>query len=362
MTVSGSVVVVGAFPPPVHGSAVSIAMVAEQLNGRCDLTTLDTSPGTLRRSVGYHVIRLSRYLRSCAVLIRRLRVPNGRLYITVDAGLGIYYSIGLVALGRLLGYSVFIHHHSFAYIDKPTGRMALLARVAGPSSTHIFLCREMERRYRSHYPSATRALRVSNAWHIDPVAAPPPRHAGPLKLGHLSNLGPEKGLIDVLQTLRELLARGCKAQLVLAGPASSPETEETISAAQREFGESLDYRGAVYEGDKDRFYGDIDVFLFPTRYANEAQPYVVFEAMAFGVPSLAFSRGCLANDLSEGGGVSIATGESFPEKALPVLLDWAADREQLEAARATSLERFRSHREQAKIEFAALIAAMLDGT
>ena len=37
---------------------------------------------------------------------------------------------------------------------------------------------------------------------------------------------------------------------------------------------ALDYRGPVYDADKLRFYQDIDLFVFATTYANEAQPTV----------------------------------------------------------------------------------------
>ncbi|MCG3024525.1 glycosyltransferase, partial [Escherichia coli] len=42
------------------------------------------------------------------------------------------------------------------------------------------------------------------------------------------------------------------------------------------------YFGPVYGEDKTRFLNDLDVFIFPSRYYNEAEPLVVYEAAASG--------------------------------------------------------------------------------
>jgi glycosyltransferase involved in cell wall biosynthesis len=213
----------------------------------------------------------------------------------------------------------------------------------------------MERRYRRHYPSARRSLLLSNAWHIDSADTPPVRADSLLVLGHLSNLGPEKGLYDVLDTLRSMLAQNKRVRLVLAGPPGTPEISRDIETAKKEFGDALDYRGPVFGADKDQFYRDIDVFLFPTRYWNEAQPYVVFEAMSQGAPSICYARGCLAGDLAEGGGFIVSPKSNFVDVALPLLVGWKSDPDGLRDARNRSLARARTHKAQAVAEFQTIV-------
>ena len=65
----------------------------------------------------------------------------------------------------------------------------------------------------------------------------------------------------------------------------------------------LEYRGALYGADKDAFFEAIDVFIFPTRYKNEAQPTVIFEAMSRGVPILSYERGCIKGQVGGAGAV-----------------------------------------------------------
>ena len=196
---------------------------------------------------------------------------------------------------------------------------------------------------------------LSNAWHIAPVDAPPTRPDNFLVLGHLSNLGPEKGLYDVLETFRVMLAQHKQVQLILAGPPTTTETRIKIEEAMEEFGDALDYRGPVYGTDKDKFYRSIDVFLFPTHYSNEAQPYVVFEAMSYGVPSICYARGCLAGDLREGGGLAVPVETNFVDAAVSYLADWESSSAGMHDARTISLARAHTHKAQASAEFQTLV-------
>lgn len=350
-----TVVIIGPFPPPMHGMANATAAVAEQLRPRCNLHVADISPGSLTRGLSYHLIKAGRVCLAAFSLLKHAGARGATLYIPPDAGLGMYYTTFFIILARLFRYRIFLHHHSFAYIDKRVALMALLARCAGSEAVHIFLCPRMESRYRSHYPWARSYLLLSNAWHMEPAETPPARPDNFLVLGHLSNLGPEKGLHEVLETFRKLSARNRRARLILAGPPTSPEVRKTIEDAQKEFGDALDYRGAVYGADKDKFYRDIDVFVFPTHYANEAQPYVVFEAMSQGAPSVCYARGCLAGDLSEGGGLAVPAEANFVDAAMSFLGDWQGNSAGLRAARSSSLARAHAHKAQADIEFGSLM-------
>jgi glycosyltransferase involved in cell wall biosynthesis len=180
--------------------------------------------------------------------------------------------------------------------------MGLLVRVAGAHTVHVFLCGCMKARFLKHYPEARECTVVSNAKYVAPISEGELRPVGgKLVVGHLSNLGFEKGLEEVVAVARSLLARGHNIELQLAGPAGSAAAQEFIEAAQAELGTALVCHGLVTGEAKEEFYRGLDYFLFPTRYENEAQPNVVFEALSHGVPVVATKRGCLDGDLGRGG-------------------------------------------------------------
>jgi glycosyltransferase involved in cell wall biosynthesis len=290
----------GPFPPPVHGAATITIGMAGALAGYRRIVRANLAVGRMPPEggfdLGYHGARLWRNLIALASIIP-YRTRGGRsLYLACSGGHGIAYEIVLLAFARLLGLQRVVHHHSFKYIDRRSRLMAALVGVGGRAMTHIFLCDGMRAAFEERYRQ-TRALVLPNDYFVDRRRAPAGRADGPLRIGFLSNLTAEKGLPDFLALLRAASAQGL-ATGVLAGPAEGGNLAQ-IEAAQRDLGPSLDYRGPVHGAAKAQFFDDIDIFVFPTRYAHEAQPMVICEAMAVGLPVLAFDRGCIAGQLGD---------------------------------------------------------------
>jgi glycosyltransferase involved in cell wall biosynthesis len=120
-----------------------------------------------------------------------------------------------------------------------------------------------------------------------------------LTIGLLSNLSPTRGCTSSSPCSARRVAQGLSLRAILAGPAADIGDRAAIDAAVTEFTGALEYRGPVEDEDKARFYDDIDVFVFPTTYVNEAQPIVLFEAKASGNAIIAYDRGCIHGQLDE---------------------------------------------------------------
>ena len=355
------IVVAGRLPPPIDGMARVTTLVLERLRQHAPVRVANLSPGHNGRGPLYHVVKAGLVLWAALVLWGGAMREDKRLYMPADAGLGCWYTIFLLGVARLLGYAAFVHHHSFAYLTRRTARMALLTRVAGPECRHILLCPAMLTRFQTLYPTARRGVVLSNAIFSTPAGEPAPlrRRTGALRLGHLSNLCADKGLDTLFSLLRALLDEGVPAKLVLAGPGLGRMDNAMIAAGLYEFGDAVEYLGPIDGADKEAFYRAIDVFVFPTRYRNEAQPLVVFEALAAGVPALSFARGCIAGDLGAAGR-AVPVGEDFVQAALPTLRTWAADRAALHRAADAALARARAAHEQSR-EGLERVVAMLIG-
>ncbi|PWC32572.1 glycosyltransferase family 4 protein [Azospirillum sp. TSO35-2] len=337
------VVVSGRLPPPVDGMSRVTALVLDRLRdrlrGRGRIEVADLSPGWNGGGAAYHLRKAGRVLGAVGRLFGGLGAPDRRFYMPVDSGWGALYTAALAGTARLLGYERVLHHHSFATIAKPTWRMRLLTRIAGADCTHVLLCPAMQMRFQSIYPAARTCMTMSNAIFSIPDAGLHRRRSGPLRIGHLSNLCTDKGLDTMFALLRALQVEGVDATLVLAGPGLRPQDNAMIAAGLMAFDGAVEYHGPVDGAAKEAFYRDIDVFVFPTRYRNEAQPLVLFEAMAAGVPVLAYERGCIGSDIPAEGLVPQDT--DFVKAALPILAAWADDREALAAAAAQTLTRAR---------------------
>ena len=104
-----------------------------------------------------------------------------------------------------------------------------------------------------------------------------------------------------MKILNEL---GFKVIGKLAGPIHDLNLAKKIISLDAECA-YFSYIGPVYGKAKNEFYQDLDVFIFPSKYLNEAEPLVLFEAAQCGVFSIGSDVGCVSDILSALGGVSI---------------------------------------------------------
>jgi glycosyltransferase involved in cell wall biosynthesis len=100
----------------------------------------------------------------------------------------------------------------------------------------------------------------------------------------MSNLSIDKGLKDVFKTADRLATLGIPARLVLAGQPSGAEEAAFLKEQCNQDRYLLDYRGPVSGSDRERFFADIDIFLFPSVYRHEYTPLVLGESIIRGIP------------------------------------------------------------------------------
>ena len=117
-----TVVIVGPLPPPLHGQSKTTAEMIERIRGVYETRVVDLSPGRLKRGLRYHGRKLWRVLRATLVVLAAMG-SQPRLYVSLDAGWGLLYAIGLQALARVSRYQLFLKHHSFSYIEHPFSLM-----------------------------------------------------------------------------------------------------------------------------------------------------------------------------------------------------------------------------------------------
>ena len=352
-----TVIVIGPQPEPLHGQSRVTQIISSALQARCHVYIGDTSPGSLQRSVHYHRRKLVKVCKVLIALIRHSRKPRRRAYISADSGLGLLYTALFSGLARLLNYKIFLHHHSFSYISQPMVLMKCAAFAAGYRATHIFLCQCMAEQFRDHYAAGDDLL-VSNARFVQPLTELPDRDdSSKLRIGLLSNLSPAKGLSDFIDLVHRIAQHELPIEAVLAGPAATEFDRSTIAQATHEL-HALNYRGPVYGEDKERFYQDIDVFLFPTRYPIEAQPNVIFEALAFGVPVIAFDRGCIGSDVDYDSGLVMPKGADFSAAALAQLEAWLQQPDVFMQARQAALQRAHQLHQLSQTGFDRMLTAL----
>ena len=355
---SSPIIMVGPFPPPVHGMAmVNAAVRAALQEASVAPLVIDVSAPDLNRALAARLGRLPKVVRGLGRLIRTRGLRGATLYMSVSGGLGQAYEVLFALLARGRGMRVFLHHHSFAYLDAPSRLTRWLVRAAGSEAVHIMLSPKMAERVNRVY-GAARIVPVSNA-----VFFVPPNAAAPIRprletLGFLSNIAPEKGVFEFLDLCAAARDNGLPLRARLAGPFQDGETERRVRARLATL-PGVDYVGPKYGAEKDAFYAGIDALIFPTRYGNEAEPVTLHEAMGRAIPVIAYGRGCIPEIVSPDCGLVIDPAAPFVTTALTQLETWLAATVAFKAASLASARRFeRTHAENTE-RWVALLAEIV---
>ncbi|WP_160311489.1 glycosyltransferase [Rhodopirellula islandica] len=191
--------------------------------------------------------------------------------------------------------------------------------IAGRRSRHIVLGRKMVDGICEHYGPGIDTVILSNRlFFVDETGqALKPWPASIRRIGFLSNITQEKGIAAFME-----LCSTVPINATIAGPAGNLNTQAAIDWFVGELPDRRSYLGPVYGEAKKDFFDSIDMLVFPTRYKNEAEPLVVYEALDRGIPVLATPMGCIPDQLpTEGVAPSV---DEFVFWAAAQIAQWPA--------------------------------------
>ncbi|THD09547.1 glycosyltransferase family 4 protein [Metallibacterium scheffleri] len=356
------VTMVGTFPPPMHGMAtVNAAVRGRLLASAASVVVINTAPASLDRAMLARLGRLPRVMRGLARLAGTRHLRGTALYIGVSGGAGQTYDLAFLLLARLRKMRVFVHHHSFAYLHERRRLTAMLVRAAGRRATHITQSAGMAGQLRTLYGAANVAA-VSNAVFLvssSEQAQVRSRHELRV-LGFLGNIAAEKGIFEFLDLMAALRQPGASLQGRIAGPFQDVATETRVRQRLQDL-PNVEYVGAKYGAEKDAFFDGIDTLIFPTLYANEAEPLVVHEATQHGVPVIAYGRGCIPEVVTPECGCVIPPEAPFVPAALVQVEAWMRAPERLQAASVAAAASFASLQRTSAQRWRLLQAQIIGG-
>ena len=135
----------------------------------------------------------------------------------------------------------------------------------------------------------------------------------PLKVLYLSNMIKSKGYFHVLE-----LAKSTRDGLVeyhFAGGWQNSEDEKEFFRyiRQHELTDIVTFHGFVNGDEKAKLFKSSHVFIFPTRYENEAFPLSILEALSFGLPVISTDEGSIPFMLDSKSGIVLQDVNELPE-------------------------------------------------
>lgn len=280
-------------------------------------------------------------------------------YWNVSGGLGQIYDLAFLAIAAMRSYRVILHHHSFAYLGERKVLTSALMRCAPRGTLHIVLSDGMKKRLGSLY-GVKRIRVISNAAWVDECRVDLKPRSHLRMLGFIGNISAEKGIFDFIEFVNALTAKGIAIRGVVAGPFQDSKMEVEVRH-RIERTRVVEYLGARYGAEKEKFLADIDTLVFPTRYINEAEPVTILEALGAYVPVIAYARGCIPDLLRGDCGRAVPVGSNFVTNALPIVASWVKNQGEFHRASVAARARFESCRETAANEWRQVEDEMREG-
>jgi glycosyltransferase involved in cell wall biosynthesis len=307
-------------------SAVNESVLALARESGLAVKCFNTSPASLDQNIFVRLARLGPLIRAIWGMRSAVRDhPGSVVYCSASGGFGILGELPVVWFARRHGAQIVLHHNSYRYLNQPFAPMRWLTRLAGPTAIHVVLSPGMEQSLRSRYAQVQQTMLVSNIAfiHLSEPSPLPPRPACRV-IGHLSNLNAAKGVFDVVELAEWAEREKLDFEFRIAGPFEDERVSREFNDRTRQL-KNIRYLGPLYGEDKQKFFEELDAFVFPTHYRNEAEPLVLLEALSHGCPVISYDRGTISSIVDPDCGVLLPREDAFLPTASTTLLRWKAD-------------------------------------
>jgi glycosyltransferase involved in cell wall biosynthesis len=344
----------GPLPPPVTGQTLLTEKVVQRLKQEAPIAVTNWASGDSRPRLHLRVLRLLRTIGCLAKLILHGRVRNTRLYLTGNSKGGLLMTGLIVNAARRLGYTIYLHHHVYYYLDEYDKRMAWINRSMGPDDVHLVHCSKMVDDFRAVYPTPCRFEVLYPSIVSLPLGQPRQRVREPFCLGFLSNLRVEKGLDLVLETFRVLRESGRNVRLSLAGPWGDSEATKLVTDALKQYVGHMNYVGAVYGDRKVEYLDSIDALLFPSK--SESWGIVLNEALARGAPVIVVNRGCIETLVGCRAGLVVDDEIRYVSEAVRQVEAWIDSPNEFIAASQAAIDQADHLQREATIQLEQLVS------
>ena len=118
------------------------------------------------------------------------------------------------------------------------------------------------------------------------------------KILFLSNLIETKGVLDLLYSIPMVIKSQPNVHFTFAGKWRKQETKKKFEDfLQDNPGLPVTVKEGVYGEEKMELFASSDIFVFPTYYPSEGHPWVIVEAMSYGLPIITTNQGCISESV-----------------------------------------------------------------
>lgn len=299
-------------PSPVHGMAnVNLCFLKALKPKLSSLRIINTAPSFAHKLFPSKLWVALKFFHMFFCLLKTVWILVGCknkpvVYRSINGGIGQIYDLLFFLVFRFFNVKVYIHHHSFQYITKKSLLSSCLFYIAKGNSNHIVLGNAMRDKLVNLYSINDPVEVLSNTFTFNSMdnSNLVTTSDAFLHVSHLANICEEKGVLEFIGLYEKLLQNNVNTKAFIAGPISDEKLKIKIKELSN-VDDKFNYLGPVYGKDKDEFFQKTDIFVFPSKYKNEAEPLVLYEAAVYGAFCIGSNVGCMEDVLTKLGGVAV---------------------------------------------------------
>lgn len=290
------VVVLGAFPPPLHGSSIITEEIYNFLKNVYLVSKVNSSLSTSNKDIGrVKFLKFARIIKLCFRCLLN-RDQNIIYWCPAPNGPAFLKDYILFTLLKLFSKSkVIVHIHARGFEIDSSFALLLKARVLRDSKVFC-VSEDMKNTLIPHFSSNFHCV-----W--NPVLLKPNLNevSRDVDLLFVSNMFKEKGPLEFIEVVRIVKEQypGIKAAMVGAeADISYVHIKNIIS--QYHLDDNIKIMGPMKHSELSEIYAKSRLFIFPSVYKKESFGLVVAEAMSFGTPSIIYNKWGVRNLIVDG--------------------------------------------------------------
>ena len=298
---------VAPFPPPIHGASAMSQIIKDSklINNEYDCFYVTNSSANSLTNIGkFSIVKVWSLIKSFATIFWILLTKRVSLcYLAITCGgPGFLKDAPFVLLCKLFCRKIVIHQHNKGmanYVNKLPYKWLL--PMVYKNAKVILLSWHLYPDIEKIVPKENVMICPNGIKVDDSMSVEARKYENRVPhLLFLSNLLESKGVFVLLDALKILANKGLTFYCDFVGG----ETKEidsdkfTLEVSHRDLGRCVMYHGRKYGKEKEQFFIDADIFVFPTY--KEAFGLVNLEAMQYQLPIVTTNEGGIPDVVQDG--------------------------------------------------------------
>ncbi len=331
------ILLIGSLPPPVHGSNVYFNnLINSDIKNEFEIAHLDISDHRdLKNLSKLDLTNVTLALRNISDLRKKLKdFRPDLIYIPVASNFLPYLRDGLFMLvsDYFSDARIILHSHegdNFRkgfYERSPFFVRYFIEKSLGKADTIIVLGEKL----RNVYSGLVKNTEVvpngiqSEEINKDRTDMSESRTSENVKIGFMGNLFESKGVLDVVNASIIVLKKHPDAKFIIAGASPSDKDSAKEKAdkiiSENNIEDSIIFPGVLTGKDKEEFFTEIDIFVFPSWYKFEGLPLVIPAAMSASLPVISVKETGVISEIVTDNETGILISKKDPGKLAEAII------------------------------------------